>query len=87
MIYRLDGRQFLNRERAYEYLIEELSLPSYTGHNLDALWDVIMDKGNMELEILYGRSILDHLQGYGRQLLDLFGDLNQEAGYHVVVYW
>lgn len=85
--YQLEGRQFFDRERTYDYLIKELHLPAYTGHNLDALWDVLLDEKNLEIEIIDGRFILDYLGSYGRQLLDLFGDLNHEPGYHVVIYW
>lgn len=87
MIYQLDGREFTNKEATYNYLIERLPLPDHTGHNLDALWDVLTDCEPLTIEIYYARDIFDSLEEYGRALLDLLGDLNEETHHHVIMYW
>ncbi|MCR8968511.1 barstar family protein [Facklamia sp. 7083-14-GEN3] len=83
----LDGQAFKNKEATYHYLIERLSLPHYTGHNLDALWDVLGDSQPLEIEIYRSRLILDQLGDYGRNILDLFGDASIEFNHEVVLHW
>ena len=83
----LDGSLFIDKETSYEYLIDQLALPEYTGYNLDALWDVLMDCPTMEIEIIHARDILDHLGDYGWLLLDVFGDLLYETDHDVYLRW
>ena len=39
----LDGAAFLDKKTAHELIKKELSLPSYYGGNLDALYDCLTD--------------------------------------------
>ncbi|MGY4105548.1 barstar family protein [Ignavigranum ruoffiae] len=87
MDYIIDGQMMTSREATYEYLIETLQLPDYTGHNLDALWDVLLDLPDLQITFINARYCLDNLGDYGRDLLDLFGDLNFEDNDEVVMYW
>ncbi|MGF3065871.1 barstar family protein [Facklamia sp. P12945] len=83
----LDGQAFTDKETTYCYLIDRLNLPHYTGHNLDALWDVLGDSRPLEIEIYRARLILDQLNDYGRWLLDLFGDASIEMEHQVTLHW
>lgn len=87
MEFIIDGQMMENREATYQYLIESLDLPAYTGHNLDALWDVLLDLNHLQVTFINARYVLDHLGDYGRDLLDLFGDLNFEENFEVLMYW
>lgn len=83
----LNGKYFVDKENSYDYLIGRLHLPSYTGHNLDALWDVFWDLPAMEIELIHARLLLDNLGDYGRNFLDLFGDLDQETDHQITLKW
>lgn len=41
----LDGRQMPDRVAAHAYLKEALSLPDHYGRNLDALYDLLTERG------------------------------------------
>lgn len=85
----LDGNQFTDKETSYTYLIQELDLPDYTGHNLDALWDVFTEPASFPKDIIItnARQILDNLEDYGRSLLDLLGDVSKETGHIITFKW
>lgn len=87
MQYILDGHAFTDKEVAYQYLIEQLELPDYTGHNLDGLWDVLTDLDDVEIILVNARLLLDQMEDNGRQILDLLGDLNFEEQISVNFYW
>lgn len=87
MCYYIDCAQCYDREDLYPYLQETLHLPSYMGHNLDALWDAMNDQAPMEIVLEDARFLLDHLDDYGRLVLDLFGDLDQETDHQVIMKW
>lgn len=85
--YVLSGQNFTDREQAYAYIIDIFDFPSYTGHNLDALWDVLLDNPGRDIEIDDARRIVDQLGDYGLSLLDLFGDLQAKEGFNIHIYW
>ena len=73
----LDGAEMVSKQRAHDYLAEKLGLPSYYGHNLDALWDALSSI-NVPLNV---RLVNEHMLGcnlnsdnYGRKLLQVFLD-------------
>ncbi|MBG9980357.1 barstar family protein [Facklamia sp. DSM 111018] len=86
-MYQLNGENFTDKETAYQVIIKGLNLPAYTGHNLDALWDVMQDQDYLRIEIDNARAIIDHLGEYGRNLLDLLGDIHNETDHQIVMYW
>ena len=87
MRYIIDGQYFTDKEQSFTYLQDTLELPPYMGHNLDGLWDVLLDKDYLEITLINGRLLLDNLGEYGRQFLDLLGDLNFEEDKEVIIYW
>ena len=50
----LDARQLDERGQAHRYLQEKLELPEYYGRNLDALYDCLTERG--ELEVTFTRT-------------------------------
>lgn len=49
----LDARRLKERREAHTYLSKMLSLPSYYGNNLDALYDCITEMSGCSIKILH----------------------------------
>lgn len=65
----LDGEQMLNRSAAHDHLTERLGLPEYYGRNLDALYDLLTERGvPTRLVVRHRRTILSWLGEYGAAL-------------------
>lgn len=65
----LDGEQMLNRGAAHDHLAERLGLPGYYGRNLDALYDLLTERGRpTRLVVLHREALLSWLGGYGAAL-------------------
>ena len=47
----LDALCMDEKEKAHRYLKEKLGLPDYCGSNLDALYDCLTEKEEMEIEV------------------------------------
>ena len=67
--YVLDGDRLLDREQAHRYLAEALDFPAWYGENLDALYDLLTEKGPCTL-VLAGADRLRQAGGYPARLLD-----------------
>lgn len=52
MKYILDAECMKERKSAQEYLQYRLSFPDYYGKNLDALYDLMSEMSNVEVEII-----------------------------------
>ena len=50
--YRLDFKGINTKEELHQLLKEELNFPDYYGANLDALYDVLTDMKDIEIEII-----------------------------------
>lgn len=70
MTVTLDGLQMQDRASAHDHLKAQLMLPDYYGRNLDALYDLLTERGQ-PLEItLSNESVLTDLLGdYGEAIL------------------
>ena len=66
----LDGRRMTDRKAAHDYLAEKLQFPSYYGRNLDALYDLMAERGDV-LEIIFSHTeeMKEYLGLYGSTLL------------------
>ena len=51
MRYLLDALCMQTRGEAHAYLKEKLQLPEYYGNNLDALYDCVSERKDMEIEV------------------------------------
>lgn len=50
--YFIDCKKFTSRPSAHEEIALSMSLPSYYGHNLDALWDILTEITSETLIVL-----------------------------------
>jgi len=75
MEVRLDGAKMSDKEAAHIYLREMLSFPPYYGKNLDALWDMLVTYDGEICIVLENKdAVLDHLENYGKALIEVFED-------------
>lgn len=72
--YNLDGEHLKEPQEAHEYLHEQLELPEYYGHNLDALYDCLTEMG--EAEITFWN--VDRENEFTEKLLQVFEDATEE---------
>ena len=75
----LDGRKMTNRAAAHVHLQVQLALPDAYGRNLDALYDLLTERGEPTQLVLYHSEALDVLPGgYGTALLATLRDAAQD---------
>ena len=66
----LDGRAMTDRERTHEYLASQLQFPAYYGRNLDALYDLLTERGEkVEIRLHHVEEMKRNLGIYGSKLL------------------
>lgn len=70
----LDALCMDEKEKAHRYLKEKLELPDYCGGNLDALYDCLTDKEEMEIEVENRELAQDYFLRIWRVLLDASGE-------------
>ena len=71
MTIELDGRQMTSRDAAHDHLKAQLMLPEYYGRNLDALYDVLTERGEeTTIVVCYSDEMQAHLGGYAVALLE-----------------
>lgn len=73
LTYALDCQKMTNRKSAHDYLAQALSLPSYYGRNLDALFDCLEEMPAWEITLLHP-SALQSSGAFGRALFQTFCD-------------
>ena len=87
MEFTVDLSEVKNREDLHEVLKETLSLPSYYGKNLDALYDVLMEIHDPWFVKFTGTSAArESLGSYFNNLVATFDDAHQE-GSPVLALW
>jgi len=71
----LSGREMTSRKAAHDHLARQLSLPDYYGRNLDALYDLLTERGEETLLVVTeSAAITEALGDYGNALLDTLRD-------------
>ncbi|BBI32686.1 barstar family protein [Cohnella abietis] len=76
----LNGAKMESIEVAHSYIARKLSFPSYYGHNLDALWDVLSSiNENLHITLVNNDLLITSLGDYGRSLVDVFIEAAQES--------
>ena len=70
MIVELDGRLMTDRAAAHDYIAQQLQFPAYYGKNLDALYDLLMERQKpLEIRFLHTEEMKARLGTYGSALL------------------
>ena len=83
----LDGGAVCSRESAYELLAAPLGLRDCWGRNLDALYDVLTERGTPVRLVVLRRELLEERLGdYGRALLETLKDAERNNPALQVLY-
>ena len=78
MTIHLDGRRMCSRAEAHAYLQEALSLPDYYGKNLDALYDLLTERGEpTEIILEHFGQMHDGLGRYAKLMAATFSQAAQ----------
>lgn len=75
----LDGKKMTSKEEAHAYLKETLDLPPYYGRNLDALYDCLTERRDLEIEVQDADRMLQALGSYGEKLLEVLRESCKEG--------
>ncbi len=76
---RLDGKKLTTRELLHKTLAEELHLPAWYGHNLDALYDCLTEKTeNIQIILCHQEEMEAALGKYAKALLQVMQDAAKE---------
>lgn len=78
MKYVLDGKKMVSKETAHAYLKETFGFPAHYGNNLDALYDCLMERNVMEIEVEHTGEMLEALGRYGERLLQVLDDVKHK---------
>ena len=79
MIIELDCREMTDKPALHAYLKEKLALPEYYGKNLDALYDVLTERGEQtELVLKHWHALTEQLGGYGISFLETLREASEE---------
>lgn len=70
MFAELDGRLMYDRRAAHDHLRERLNFPEYYGRNLDALYDLLTDCGQLTIVLHHPESMEAALGAYSAMLLE-----------------
>lgn len=71
----LDGAQMTTRGAAHAYLAARLGFPAWYGKNLDALYDLLTERGEpLRLQLRHREALEAALGGYGTALLETIQD-------------
>ena len=65
----LDGEQMRSRRAIHDYLAKQLGLPEHYGRNLDALYDLLTERGcPTRLVVQHKAALISQLGRYGTAL-------------------
>jgi len=75
----LDGKHMKTKETVHLYIKNELDSKEYFGNNLDALYDVLSTYNQpIEIVLINKDRLIENLEDYGRALVKLFEDVEEE---------
>lgn len=77
---RIDGAAMEDIDALYAALVAELALPDHTGHNLDALWDVLTRdlEGPAAIVVIDAGVMRERLGAAADKVLDLLTEVVAE---------
>ena len=74
----LGGEQMLTRQSLHSHLSEQLGLPEYYGRNLDALYDLLTERGSpVRLVMWHRNTFLAEVGQYGAALCRTLEDASR----------
>ena len=76
----LDGGKMTEKAAAHEHIAEVMAFPEWYGNNLDALWDLLSEGVEREIELINSAVMLNALGAYGCRLLQCFFDAAADGG-------
>jgi len=79
----LDGTKMCDKTAAHEHIAEMMGFPQWYGNNLDALWDMLSERGEAEIVLINSAAMLNELGTYGCRLLSCFFDAAAENDHMV----
>ena len=74
----LDGAKMTDKTAAHEHIAETMVFPQWYGNNLDALWDMLSERDEADIELTDTAAVLNGLGTYGCRLLSCFFDAAAE---------
>ncbi|MGN0465738.1 MAG: barstar family protein [Lachnospiraceae bacterium] len=79
----LDAKYMTNREMSHKYIAKQLSFPTYYGHNLDALYDMLTDICELTTIILKHSELLEEQLGssYSKLFIEVLKDSAMENNF------
>lgn len=75
----LDGRDYTSKDAFHKDMKKKFDFPDYYGKNLDALWDLLSEKNDLNIELKHSSDFIKNLGDYGKQIINLFRDLKEEG--------
>lgn len=79
MLIELEGRQMTDRAAMHDHLKVQLHLPDYYGRNLDALYDLLTERGEPTvIQVADWTDLEQNLGHYAAALLDTLYDAAKE---------
>ena len=75
MTVQLDGALMTDRKTAHDYLQHVLKLPAHYGRNLDALYDILTERGEeTHLVLINSAKLAERLGRYGTLLVSTLSE-------------
>jgi ribonuclease inhibitor len=75
----INGMEMITKHHLHELLARELALPDYYGHNLDALWDLLVTYPYSITILLNNKEqFMKQLGSYGDAFIRLLEDLEAD---------
>ena len=74
----IDCTRIKTKEDLHRIFRETLRFPEWYGNNLDALYDCLMERNVMEIEVEHAEEMLAALGKYGEKLMQLLDDVKNK---------
>ena len=83
----IDGKCIRTKEGFHKYVKRVFKFEDYYGANLDALWDMLIERSALDIKIVNSKMLVNRLGDYGLSILNVFNQLNDASeNYKVRIY-
>lgn len=76
--YSLNGKMMKTRDAAYDHIAQALGFPDYFGRNLDALYDLLCERGG-RVTLKHAGDMINSLGAYGCEIIKCFLNAAEES--------